>query len=312
VRIPKNTSHNSSHCRILQNLKTNKNLLTELIAPSQLEDTEEVPLENPTEVDPSLILIIEEDLNTSTQPLFSNNSQIKNALDLLIMDNGSQKNLVSQSLVNLLNLVTTPHLQPYRLGWVQKDGPRLLVSKCCLVTFAIGQFKDIVLYDVSHLDCADLLLSIPYQTQSNAIYLAKSRLYKITKEGHTYILTAAKLKPPSTKEKIPHVNLNQSVSLCLVHPITLNNTMHPILEIDTPLLHEFAEVFQPPEGLPPSFHIDHSIHLIPISALPNTPTYQLAPIEIEEMERQLTDLINSGHIQPSTSSCASISFVIPK
>ena len=147
--------------------------------------------------------MIHEYSNSSTQPLITHNFQIKNALALLIMDNGSQKNLLSQEIVNFLNLVTTPHLQPYQLGWVQKDGPRLIVSKCCLVTFAIGQFKYIVLCDVSPLDCADLLLSIPYQTQINAIYLAKSRQYKITKEGHTYIFTAAKPKSPSTKEKIP-------------------------------------------------------------------------------------------------------------
>jgi hypothetical protein len=55
--LHKTTSHNSLDCQFHQNLKTNKTLLTELIAPSQLEDTEEVPLENPTEVDPSLILM---------------------------------------------------------------------------------------------------------------------------------------------------------------------------------------------------------------------------------------------------------------
>jgi hypothetical protein len=102
------------------------------------------------------------------------------------------------------------------------------------------------------------------------------------------------------------------VSLCLVRPITPNNTTHLVPETMTPLLQEFAEVFQPPEGLSPSRHIDHSIHLIPGSALPNAPTYRLAPTEIEEMERQLTDLINSGHIQPSSSPCASAAFVIPK
>jgi hypothetical protein len=80
----------------------------------------------------------------------------------------------------------------------------------------------------------------------------------------------------------------------------------------TPLLHEFTEVFQPPEGLPPSRHIDHSIHLIPGYSLPNSPTYRLPPIEREEMERQLTDLINSGHIQPSSSPYASTAFFIPK
>jgi hypothetical protein len=80
----------------------------------------------------------------------------------------------------------------------------------------------------------------------------------------------------------------------------------------TPLLHEFAEVFQPLDGLPPSCHIDHSINLTPGSSLPNAPTYRLAPTKTKELERQLTDLINSGHIQPSTFPCASSAFVIPK
>jgi hypothetical protein len=78
----KTTSHNSSNCRILQNLKTNKTLLTKLIAPSHVEDTEEVPLDNPTEVDPSLILMTQEDSNAYTQPLFTHNCQIKNTLAL--------------------------------------------------------------------------------------------------------------------------------------------------------------------------------------------------------------------------------------
>ena len=80
----------------------------------------------------------------------------------------------------------------------------------------------------------------------------------------------------------------------------------------TPLLKEFANVFQPPRGLPPSKHIDHSIHLIPRSSLPNAPTYRLDPREMEEMEKQLTELIKYGHIQPSSSPCTSPAFVIPK
>ena len=80
------------------------------------------------------------------------------------MDNGSEKNLVSQALINCLNLVTTLHPHPSPLGWVQKDGPRLLVFERCLVTFATRQFKDIVLCDVSPLDCSNLLLGIPYQS----------------------------------------------------------------------------------------------------------------------------------------------------
>ena len=115
-----------------------------------------------------------EDPNSATQPLFIHNCQIKDSLALLIMDNGSHKNMVSQELVNCLHLITTPHQNPYHIGWVQKDGPLLLVSQRCLVTFSIGQFKDTVLCDISPLDFLDLVLDIPYQTQRNAIYMVKS------------------------------------------------------------------------------------------------------------------------------------------
>ena len=108
----------------------------------------------------------------------------------------------------------------------------------------------------------DLFLGIPYQTQRNDLYLAKSCEYKITKEGHTYILTTAKPKSPSTKEQILNVQLNQCVSIYLVRPITPNNTTLPVPKTMNLLLHDFAEVFQPLEGHPPSQQIDHSIHLI--------------------------------------------------
>jgi len=214
-----------------------------------------------------------EDPNSATQPLFTHNCQIKNSLALLIMENGNQKKLISQELVNCLHLITTPCPNPHHLGWVQKDGPRLLVSQHCFVAFPIGQFKDNVLCVVSPLDCSNLLLGVPYQAQRNAIYMAKSNQYKLTKYGHTYILTATTPKPPSTKYKIMHVHLNQCVSLYLVCPVPPNNTTHIVPESMTPLLQESFDVYQTPTTLPPSRHIDHSIHVIPGLALPNAPTY---------------------------------------
>ena len=77
--------------------------------------------------------------------------------------------------------------------------------------------------------------------------------------------------------------------------------MHLVPKTMTPLLHGFVEVFQPPKGLS-----------VTGSSLPNAPTYWLAPKKTKEIERQLIDLINSGHIQYSSSPCASTAFVIPK
>lgn len=77
-------------------------------------------------------------------------------------------------------------------------------------------------------------------------------------------------------------------------------------------LSEFVDVFAPPTGVPPSQLIEHSIDLIPGTSLPNAATYHLAPHEAEEIERQLQQLLNSGHIQPSSSPCASPAFITPR
>jgi hypothetical protein len=137
----KTNSHASTDCRALQNLHPNKTLFAEVTQSDSPDPPEVVSLENPTEVDPSLILMTTNEHDTSFVPLFTHNCQIKHELATLILDNGSQKNLITQDLVQCLQLPTTPHPEPYHLGWVQKEGPRLTVSRCCAVTFAIGPFE---------------------------------------------------------------------------------------------------------------------------------------------------------------------------
>jgi len=55
------------------------------------------------------------------------------------------------------------------------------------------------LCDVSPLDCVNLLLGLPYQQDRNVVYLAKTHQYKLSKYGHTYILTAAPTPTHHTK-----------------------------------------------------------------------------------------------------------------
>ena len=81
--------------------------------------------------------------------------------------------------------------------------------------------------------------------------MAKARQYKISRDGHTYILTATKPQTPSPIEKTPHVQLNQFEFIYLVCPLPPKNTTHPIPEAMTPLLKDFSDVFQPPTGLSP-------------------------------------------------------------
>ena len=91
----KTNSHASVDCRALKSFRNNKSLFAEVTQSYSPDHPEVVSLDNPIEADPSLILMTANEPNTSNVPLFTHNCQIKHELSTLIMDNGSQKNLVS-------------------------------------------------------------------------------------------------------------------------------------------------------------------------------------------------------------------------
>lgn len=73
-------------------------------------------LTTPTECDPSLILMTSPEPGRTNVSLYTHNCQIKHELATLILDNGIQKNIVSQDLVHHFQLPTTPHPDPYKIG----------------------------------------------------------------------------------------------------------------------------------------------------------------------------------------------------
>jgi hypothetical protein len=60
--------------------------------------------------------------------LFHSQMWVKGTPLHFIVDNDSQKNLISYKVVKQLGLSTTPHLQPYNIGWLHQ-GQDLCVSQ---------------------------------------------------------------------------------------------------------------------------------------------------------------------------------------
>lgn len=68
------------------------------------------------------------------------------------------------------------------------------------------------------------------------------------------------------------------------------------------VLKEFLDVMPPPElpcELPPYRAINHQIELMLNYKPPARAPYQMAPLELVELLRQLTSLLDNGFIQPS-------------
>ena len=84
-----------------------------------------------------------------------------------------------------MGLLTTPHPQPYNIGWL-RQGRDLHLSQQCRLSYGIQPFKDEVLCNVAPLDVCDVLLGQPYMWKHHAIYESRPHSVIITLGGHLY------------------------------------------------------------------------------------------------------------------------------
>ena len=97
----------------------------------------------------------------------------------------------------------------------------------------------------------------------------------------------AKKTPPDQRKKLPPIAGAQPV---------LDRT-----QLDQ-VLTQFADVFAPlPAGLPPARTVDHAITLEPGAKPTWRPTYRKSPAKLQEVRKQLDDLLDKGWIRPSLS-----------
>ena len=111
--------------------------------------------------------------------LFHSQLWVKRTPLHLIVDNGSQKNLISVEVIKILKLLTVPHPQPYNIGWLS-HGQGIRVSQQCCLSYGIKPFKDEVICDVAPLEVCDVILGQPYMWKRNAVYESRPRSVIIT------------------------------------------------------------------------------------------------------------------------------------
>jgi hypothetical protein len=78
------------------------------------------------------------------------------------------------------------------------------------------------------------------------------------------------------------------------------------------LLHQHADVFQQPSGLPPQRTYDHAIPLFPDAVPINSKPYHYSPQHKTEIEKQVQQLLESGFITHSHSPFASPILLVKK
>jgi len=120
--------------------------------------------------------------DTQRENIFHTRCLINTKLCSLIIDGGSCTNVASTRVVEKLALPTISHTKPCKLQWLSAEG-EIIVNKQVLINFAIGKYKDEVLYDVVPMEAAQLLLGRPWQYDRHVLHDGLSNTMSFLSKG---------------------------------------------------------------------------------------------------------------------------------
>jgi hypothetical protein len=222
-----------------------------------------------------------------------------------------------------LGLSTTAHPQPYTIGWLHQ-GWDLCVSRQCRLPYNIKPFLDEVLCDVAPLDVSDVLLGQPYLWKRHAVYDSRPRVVIITLGNKLYRIPEIAL--PTTISLVTAKQCSKLISqtriffFLMIHPQGKRNTVAmtsrqgPTAQkhkMDK-FMEEYEDIFTSPAGVPLHYQVKHSIDLTPSAPLSNGPIYRRFVLENDEIKRKIQELLQKGHIRPSSSPCGSPIVLVQK
>jgi hypothetical protein len=239
--------------------------------------------------------------------------------------NSSQKNLISAEVVKRLDLPTTPHLQPYTIGWL-RQGRDLRVSQQCRLPYDIKPFKDEVLCDLAPLEVCDVLLGQPYLWKRHAVYKSRPRSVNITLGIQLYrILEIASPTTISLISAKKSCKVISQIGKFVFFVIRAHNKQKVAAtsvastqclslqqqQVDG-IVEEYRDIFSSPRGVSTLCQVKHPIDLTPDAPLPNGPVYRCSLMENDEIRRQIRELLQKGHIRPNSSPCGSPIVLVQK
>ena len=263
--------------------------------------------------------------------------------DRILLDSGASCSFLSAAVASQLGLRTSPadHLVKLPDGTVTRAKGRVRVA---LKLSGCHTYADCLVVD---LDGMELVLGMSWLSEQHAVLDFGARVCTLhTVKGVQHQL---KLATPSVRSHVRRVisamqakrAVRKGCEAFLVHvrvnesPATLNgmhdsvadaddDTVAGVLHGDKPMkiddrgvmdvLSEFLDVFPErlPSGLPPERDVYHTIPLVEGARASFKRPYRLSPAELKEVELAIRDLLERGHIQPSTSPFSAPIFFVKK
>jgi len=258
------------------------------------------------ELEPALNQVSDDndDESKTSAPLLYLPAKVKHAEVHFMIDSGASANFLSQDLVRQLKLPTHRFKKPRTVNFA--DGRRTLpIQRYCLMRVPFAPSYQPVLQfsvaDIAH----EAFLDQKWLQSSDGVTINRITgevrtgtgvtLQGIRKdEGQLSLMSACQFKKAMK---------NEQAFLCVVRTLKSEDNKSDAPPPDPraqEILEKYADVFPDdlPNEIPPERAVDHRIDLLPDSAPVSKPTYKMSLVEMDELRRQLDDLLERGFIRP--------------
>jgi hypothetical protein len=224
----------------------------------------------------------------------------------VLIDSGAGLNYISRRVVEQLQLRTWNTKEPV---WVllPNETPLMCTSRTVVQLELSDNYNPIVRLHVVDMKyqvilgkgwLAETTYDADIDWRKNTVRIRERLIQGYTIPRHEPMMSAMQFKKA--------LRNGEEAYMCLVtaEPVEEEELQAQVQEpeVDT-LLEEYQDVFPEdlPKELPPSRTVDHRIELTSGSGPVSRPTYKLSLSEMDEMKRQLDDLLDHKFIQPSQS-----------
>ncbi|RVW19712.1 Retrovirus-related Pol polyprotein from transposon 17.6 [Vitis vinifera] len=220
-----------------------------------------------------------------------------------LVDTGATHNFVSEDEARRLELQASKEG-----GWLKAVNSAAKPSHGVArgVTMHIGSWEGRVDFTVAPMDDFKMVLGMDFLQKVKAVPLPFPTLNGYPRGGeavHVPTVTEGTLKTPmlSAMQVKKGLKMEEVTYLATLKEENDEGSGEPMHKEIERVLDEFKDVMPPelPKKLPPRREEDHKIELEPGAKPPAMGPYRMAPPELEELRRQLKELLDAGFIQPS-------------
>ncbi|XP_071905809.1 uncharacterized protein [Coffea arabica] len=235
----------------------------------------------------------------------------------ILVDTGSTNSFLNAILLKTMEL-RIAKMTPLRATIA--DGTTISSELFCpSVTWSIQGYNFSFPLVIMELGMWDMILGVDWMVQYSPItFDFKQLLVRVSEEGGEMVLEGA-AKQPSMKlirgkavKKFMQQKHKTLTSICSASENSNSDGVSPLPSEISELLHEFSDVFAEPTQLPPERAHDHTIPLKPGAQPFKLRPYRYPHSQKIEIENQVSSMLQTGIIKPSTSPFSSPVLVVKK